>query len=98
MSPSDELEGKVTRLVATANVAPSTVTKISKGEVIAHESKRKITQAGKSGPVRATVMDLRVWEAALKLADGVKGRIEVIASDCVIVHNHRHWKALRVDQ
>jgi hypothetical protein len=82
----------VNKLVARASVAPKTVTKVSKDEVKAQRNKRKRPTRSRSGKVTSTVIHLAVWKRAMEIAKRDRARIEVIANDCVIVHNNREWK------
>lgn len=45
-------------------------------------------------PVTTITVDPRVWETALRLADGVPSRIQIHSSTSVTVHNHP-WRIHR---
>jgi len=81
------------RVAKVATVAQRTVTEISEGK---HEppkrTRRTPTNTGRSGKVKTTVVDTRVWKKAMQIAKGNRHRLEVKDHETIIVHNHADWK------
>lgn len=75
------------KIEKAASVAPSTVTKYSKGQLELPKAPRTVNR--KTFTVRNIKVDPRVWRAAKRLARGDMKRLRVISATEVIVMNPR---------
>lgn len=71
-----------------ASVAPSTVTKVSKGQVAVPRRVRAAEVRPRASKVDVVQVDPQVWRAALTAAGGDAGRLEVVSTTEVLVRNH----------